>query len=473
LLRKRVVAVNKTAATGRVQSLTTTDGTTFTAAVFVDASYEGDLMALAGVTYTWGREAPSAYNESYAGVRQQPEPLCPAVVQFDVRVNSTSNGGSLLPLIAPRSKPPRSADRTVQAYNYRLCLTQNRSNWAPIPPPKRGSLYAQPETWELLRRLVKARAAVGRATTVADALAIHPTLHGKCDINDMGPIGTDLLGGSSPYADGNWTVRDGVVDAHLQYTRGLIHFYMHDASLPAATRRNMSSWGLCKDEWISTDNWPPQLYVRETRRMVGTYVMTQHDRMPAGGQLTKPDSVGLGSYGFDNHNHQRIVTGDWVYNEGNINTNILGWKEHPFELPYRAIVPKAADATNLLVTCCFSATHIAYGSIRLEPQLMMLGEAAGTAAVLTLASRTEHTRWLIADQEQQAAAEHAPAHDAAHHLHLPLYPLQGSATTSSPVQRVDVNMLQHALRGAVRTYPNFRAVLHESQMVADTQSTNC
>lgn len=196
------------------------------------------------------------------------------------------------------------------------------------------------------------------------------------------------------YADGNWTVRAAVTQAHIDYTRGLLHFWANDLSVPKATRDDMASWGLCADEWADTaqPGWPPQLcvcksvgcggfliecaaecadqwphghgrYVRETRRMLGRYVMTQDDRMPDGGRLTKPDSIALGSYGFDNHNHQRIAQGGWVYNEGNINTNANGnnsWEPFPFELPYRSICPQETDATNLLVTCCLSASHIAY-----------------------------------------------------------------------------------------------------------------
>lgn len=346
-----------------------------------------------------------------------------------IRDHHNASTGALLPLINPSPPPAGVGDRSVQAYNYRLCFTQNRSNWLPIPLPDPRNEYSRPETWELLRRWVDARAAAGRPVALRDVLAIHPTVHGKNDVNDAGPIGTDLLGGSRRYADGNWSVRAAVVDEHVQYTRGLLAFWKSDRSVPPGLRANVSSWGLCADEWPDTGGWPPQLYVRETRRMVGALVLTQHDRMPQGGQRTKPDSIGLGSYGFDNHNHERIATGAWVYNEGNVNTDLAEYRKHPFELPYRSITPKASDVTNLLVTCCFSASHIAYGAVRLEPQLMMLGEAAGTAAAMTLAR-------------------------------------------PRPVQQLDVAALQVALR-ANREYPRYPAVLHESQMVYDAASTHC
>jgi len=180
--RGRVVRVDVDRAvsgTAVLRALHTDDGVVHRGTSFVDASYEGDVMALAGVAYTWGREPPSEYNEPWAGVRRQPEPLCPPVVQFQNPVPHTTASGALLPLITSDPAPPGGGDKTVQAYNYRLCLTQNKSNWLPVPPPDSTSVYSRPETWELLRRWVAVRAAAGSPVQLEEVLAIHPTLHGK------------------------------------------------------------------------------------------------------------------------------------------------------------------------------------------------------------------------------------------------------------------------------------------------------
>ena len=179
--RGRVVAVERGEgpASRVLTALHTDDGAVHRGASFVDASYEGDVMALGGVSYTWGREAPSVYNETWAGVRRQPEPLCPPVVQFQNPVPHTTADGELLPLITRDPAPPGGGDKTVQAYNYRLCLTQNKSNWREIPPPSNRSVYSKPETWELLRRWVGVRASVGSPVQLDEVLAIHPTVHGK------------------------------------------------------------------------------------------------------------------------------------------------------------------------------------------------------------------------------------------------------------------------------------------------------
>lgn len=195
-LGERVVGVAKNGT--NIERIITATHREHPASAFIDTSYEGDLMVLGGVAYTWGRESPAQYGESYAGVRTQPEPLCPPVVQFHNPVPHTLSNGELLPLIAKRPGEPGQGDKTVQAYNYRLCLTQNRSNSLPIPFPSNASVFGRAETWELLRRWVNVRASAGHPVSLHEVLAIHPTVNGKADVNDAGPIGTDFLGASAP-----------------------------------------------------------------------------------------------------------------------------------------------------------------------------------------------------------------------------------------------------------------------------------
>ena len=339
--------------------------TTYTASEFIDATYEGDLLAAAGVSYAVGRESAAAYAESLAGRTFVPTKL--GGHQFEVPLNYTDGSGQLLPMIyAGDAGDVGAADGKVQAYNFRLCLTQNKSNQRPLPAP---AAY-DPQYWELFRRYL---AATG-ISSFGSLIGCSVMPHGKTDCNNNGPISTDFVGGSWSYPDGGAAVRAQATDAHTQYTLGFLHFLATDAAVPAALRAEVAAYGLAADEFTASGGWPP-LYVREGRRMVSDFVFTQNDRQFF--RLNRTDSVGLYSYNIDTHNAQRIPQGAFVRNEGDIEAfGGLG----PGQMPYGMLIPRRDQATNLLVPVACSASHMGFGAIRLEPQWMILGQSAGVAA---------------------------------------------------------------------------------------------
>lgn len=357
----------------RIDAITTEEGGPFKGAVFVDASYEGDLMAQANVSYTWGREPSTQYGETLGGVRERTPKH-----QFDVNIPGFDADRNLQPEIQPGQRAaPGSGDRKVQAYNFRLCMTQVRSNMAPLTRPASyiSSRYA------LLALLLPAMEnKLGRPLTVGEVLSIVPIANGKADINNNGAFSTDYVGGSWNYPEASYATRARIWQAHKDYQQGLIYFLMASSQVPMPLRKEMQSWGLCKDEFVKTGHWPQQLYIREARRMIGEYVMSQKDIQTA---LTKPDSIGMGSYNSDSHNVQRFVDDHgFVQNEGDMQVAV-----QPYEIPYRMLLPKRAHATNLLVPVAFSASHVAYSTLRMEPQYMILGHAAGVAAAMAIDSR--------------------------------------------------------------------------------------
>jgi hypothetical protein len=354
----------------RVTSIALDNGVTFSAKVFIDATYEGDLMAQAGVTATWGREGSDQYGESLAGVRDR-TPLH----QFRVQIRPYDAGGRLLPEVSatPRAASG-SADRKVQAYNFRVCMTQAADNRAPFPKPA----GYDPARYALLGRMLQAMD-TNRARPWALVDVMKPDLvwRDKTDTNNNGAFSTDFIGASYDYPAASYAERDRIWQAHIDYQQGFFYFLQHDPSVPAGLHEAMAPWGLCKDEFTDTGHWPHQLYVREARRMVGVYVMSQRDIQT---DLTKPDSIGMGSYNSDSHNVQRIVNSDgFVENEGDMQVPVT-----PYQIPYRVMLPKPAEATNLLVPVCFSASHVAYSTLRMEPQYMIIGQAAGVAAKLAI-----------------------------------------------------------------------------------------
>jgi hypothetical protein len=377
---------------GRITAVTMENGATFTAKVFVDATYEGDLMAQSGVAYTWGREAASEYGESLAGVRDRTPKH-----QFQLEISPYDERGRLLPEIAgAKREADGAADRKVQAYNFRVCMTQTPANRVPFPRPA-GYSAAR---YALLGRLLAATDRVKREAAASGAIADKPQggdpmfrlkqpwslwdvmkpdpiPNGKTDTNNNGPFSTDFIGGSYDYPEGSYATRERVWRAHADYVQGFFYFLEHDPQSPAALRQIMSTWGLCRDEFTDTANWPHQLYVREARRMVGEYVMSQRDIQT---ELTKPDPIGMGSYNSDSHNVQRLVNAEgFVENEGDMQVPV-----QPYQIPYRVMLPKKAQAANLLVPVCFSATHVAYSTLRMEPQYMIIGHAAGIAAKMAI-----------------------------------------------------------------------------------------
>lgn len=354
----------------QVLSITTADGKMWSGRIFADCSYEGDLMAQSGVRYTWGRESTDEYQESLAGVREK----TPAH-QFTFPVSPFDAKGHLLPEVDPGPlAKPGSADRKVQAYNLRVILTQDKNDLVPFPRPA----HYNPHQFALLARYLKAFVQRnGRSPHFTEVTMPGDIPGGKADFNNRGPFSTDYIGKSWSYPNASYPERQRIWQDHLQYTESFFYFLAHDPAVPADLRKEVSTWGLPKDEFADTGHWPFQLYVREGRRMIGEYVMHQADIQT---ERTKHDSIGMGSYNSDSHNVQRIATPDGrVKNEGNVEVPV-----QPYEIPYRSILPKRDEADNLLVPVCFSATHVAYSSMRMEPQYMILGQAAGTAAALAL-----------------------------------------------------------------------------------------
>jgi hypothetical protein len=346
------------------------NGGAFAADIFIDSSYEGDLMAQAGVSYTWGRESSEQYGEPLAGVRGETPKH-----QFTVNLSPRGADGRLLPEIHDHpAGTPGSADKKVQSYNFRLCFSDDPANQIRFPKPE-GYRAAR---YELLAHLLKARtAAEGAAPKLATLLKIDRIENQKADVNNNGAFSTDYIGGSWDYPNATYAKRAEIWQAHKDYIAGLLYFLANDRQVPAATQKELSVWGLCKDEFTDTGGWPYQLYIREARRMVGDFVMTQKDLQT---ELTKPDPIGMGSYNSDSHNIERIVTPEgFVRNEGDMQVAVK-----PYQIPYRIMLPKASEARNLLVPVAFSASHVAYSSVRMEPQYMILGQAAGAAAKMAI-----------------------------------------------------------------------------------------
>jgi hypothetical protein len=373
LLRQRLLERRGVIKSGtRITEISMENGASFKAKVFIDATYEGDLMAQAGVSYTWGREGISQYGEPLAGVRAETPGH-----QFKVKLSAYDSNGKLLPEIYSGAMGiPGSADKKVQAYNFRLCFSTDPANQTPFPRPEGYN----PERYELLARLLNARTEQeGHAPALRSVLLIGRLPNNKADMNNNGAFSTDYMGGSWAYAEASYAERAKIWQAHYDYTAGFLYFLAHDPQVPKPLQNEMNQWGLAKDEFIDTANWPPQLYVREARRMIGEYVMTQKDVQT---EVSKPDPIGMGSYGIDSHNIQRVVSKEgFVINEGDTEV-----PAQPYQISYRILVPKRQEVQNLLVPVCVSASHIAYGTLRMEPQYMSMGQAAGVAAKLAIAN---------------------------------------------------------------------------------------
>ncbi len=340
-----------------------------TAKQFIDCSYEGDLLRSTPVSYTVGREANSVYGETWNGVHlldkhQFPDGIDP------YRVPGKPESG-LLWGISPDTLPPTGAgDRHVQAYNFRLCLTDNPANRLAISRP----VGYDSTKYELLLRQIEKKIP---AELTWNLMHIVPMPNRKTDINNCGGFSTDIIGMADDYAEADYDRRLTIVQAHENYTKGLLYFIGHDARIPRHLREEMLRWGYPKDEYTDNEHFTPQLYIREARRLIGEYVMTQANCQ---GRVTVADSIGLAAYTMDSHNCQRIVIRKngrmMVKNEGDVQVGGFG----PYPISYRALVPKRGECQNLLVPVCLSASHIAYGSIRMEPVFMGLAQAAALAA---------------------------------------------------------------------------------------------
>jgi predicted dehydrogenase len=353
----------------RIESITLQSGRRLVGKMFIDATYEGDLMATAGVSYHVGREANSVYGETLNGVQPMlnvklhrfTKPVDPFVQPGDA-----SSG--LLWGIQVRDLPPDgSGDKSVQAYCFRLCTTDVPENRRPWPKP---ADYDE-SRYELLLRNFEA----GDRNVPWNPIFMP---NRKTDTNNNHAFSTDYIGGSYDYPEADYGTREKIIADHRSYQQGLLWTLANHPRVPQQIRDEFQRLALAKDEFVDSDNWPSQLYVREARRMIGPYVMTEHN---CRGTQVADDSVGMGAYGMDSHNCQRYVTPEGhVQNEGDV--QVHGFE--PYAISYRSIIPKAEECINLLVPVCLSSSHIAYGSIRMEPVFMILGQSAATAAAIAI-----------------------------------------------------------------------------------------
>ncbi|MDR2347682.1 MAG: FAD-dependent oxidoreductase [Bifidobacteriaceae bacterium] len=369
---------------GRIRGLRLADGRQVEASCFVDASYEGDLLAAAGLPFRVGRDGQAAHGERLAGRR---EPL-PGLHNFPGWISPFADDpdgfveGPLLAGLKPGPMaPPGAGDGGVMAYQHRVCLTT-----APGAIPLDSLDPGEDSYWELGRRLFRHWRAEGFRPDPRRLIGLEPNLpNGKCDANSLGPFSLNVLDGSAwDYPTASFEERERIRRRHLTHTRGLLAFLATDRSTPPAVRREMARWGLPPDEFADTGHLPHQLYVREARRLVGARVLTAHD-LTAGRSF--PDAVALGSYHMDVREVQR--TWRWAPEHPRpramvVTEGYLSWPVPLYQIPYRCLTPRRSDCANLLAPVCLSASHLAFSSLRMEVQYQMLGEVAGRAAVEAL-----------------------------------------------------------------------------------------
>ncbi|MBQ3746961.1 MAG: FAD-dependent oxidoreductase [Kiritimatiellae bacterium] len=357
----------------RIAGIRTEDGRVFKAKVYIDSTYEGDLMAASGVDYVVGREGNSVYGETINGVQ------CGKAIhhQFDIGVDPYVVRGDpasgLLPYLEPDDGlDDGMADGRVQAYCYRMCLTDAPENRIPFGKP---ADYDERNYELLLRNFEKGRADIPWINS--------PMPNRKTDTNNRGAFSTDFIGQNRSYPEASYAERDRIAAAHLAYQQGLMWTLANHPRVPETVRKEVSRWGTCRDEFVGErgNGWQNQLYIREARRMVGEYVMTEHN---CRGDVVAPEAVALGAYGMDSHNVRRVVKDGCARNEG----DIQDWRRKgPYPIALGSILPKRSQCNNLVVPVCLSASHIAYGSIRMEPVFFALGHAAG--AVASMAAEKE------------------------------------------------------------------------------------
>ncbi len=387
-----LVKVKKVGA--RIVEFATEEGDLFRAKMFVDATYEGDLMAKAGVSYTLMREGNAKYGESYNGIYYV-EKYLPRTGHLQPGPNGRVKGGQgvwdrdfpldpyrvpgdpnsgLLPLVN-EGEPgtPGEPAPGVQAYCYRLCLTTNPDNMLPIEPPA----DYDPNRYELVARFIEACLANGDVMDLRWFAKQDALPNDKWDFNTA-TFGGNLPGASHAWPEASYTERRQIAKEHENYHRGLLHFLKSDKRVPESLRADVQRFGLPKDEFVDNDGWPHQLYIREARRMVSDLVMTEHH---TGGREVAPKSVSLGSYGTDTHEIRRIVKDGVVTREGKMG---VGRGAPPYPIGYGAIVPKIEECENLFVTFALSASHTAFSSIRMEPVFMCTSQSAATAACLAI-----------------------------------------------------------------------------------------
>jgi hypothetical protein len=388
----RLASVKKEGA--RIREFVTEDGTIFRAKMFIDTTYEGDLMAKAGVSYTALREGNAKYGERYNGIYYDPKyaprtnHLKPGKTgrtssgqgawdrdfPLDPYIQSGNPKSGLLPLVqSGEPGTPGESAPGVQAYCFRLCLTTN-ANRIPIAPPKNYDA----KNYELVARFIAACGSIGDDMDLRWFSKHDPLPNGKWDFNTA-TFGGNLPGASWEWPEANYARREQIAKAHEDYHRGLLHFLATDSRVPKKVRDDMKRFGLPRDEFTDNGGWPHQLYVREGRRMVSDLVMTEHHLF---GRQIATNSVGLGSYGIDTHEIRRVVKDGVVTREGKTAAGREG--APPYPIGYGAIIPKASECENLFVTFALSASHTAFSSIRMEPVFMVTSQSAATAAALAI-----------------------------------------------------------------------------------------
>lgn len=354
---------------GEIVSMTMISGQKFKAKIFVDATYEGDLMATAGISNHVGREANSVYDENWNGVQtgtlHHKHWFMSDVSPYKIPGDPESG---VLPLISTEDPGIKGeGDHRIQAYCFRLCMTDHPENRVPFSEPENYD----PARYELLTRTYN----TGRRDHFEK---FDPLPNRKTDTNNHGPVSSDYIGMNYDYPKASYARRQEIIKDHENYQKGLLYFICNDPSIPEDIQLAYKEWGLAEDEFLDNGNWPHQLYVREARRLIGEYVTTEHD---VTSKYDTPQSIGMGSYAMDSHNTQRYIKPDgFVQNEGDIGRHL----KSPYKISYGSILPKKEECKNLLVTICVSSSHIAYGSIRMEPVFMILGQSAGTAAAMAI-----------------------------------------------------------------------------------------
>jgi hypothetical protein len=366
-----------------IRHLCTDSGESLTASLYIDASYEGDLMAAAGVRYRIGRDAADEYDEPKSGIRPP--------VRFGI---SARDSQGLLPDVADEPYGQTGdADHRIMAYTYRLCLTRDRANRIPFEKPRGYDRRRYSLLTPVLAKAPDAR--------FFDMILPVDLPNGKIDANNRPGliVSTNLHNGSWDYPDADWIRRREIARDHESYVRGFFYFLANDHAVPPRLRSEAEEWGLAADEFSDHDGWPHQLYVRAGRRMVGEYIMTAHDML---GQTSKPDAVAMGSYFLDSHRCRRIVMPDGeVATEGGV-----GGETTPYDIPYRCMTPAAHQCTNLLVPVCLSSSSVAWCSLRMEPIFMALGHAAGLAAALAYRAGTAVQTLDTAELQRQLRQQH-------------------------------------------------------------------
>jgi hypothetical protein len=369
-----------------ITSILMESGKRFTASIFIDATYEGDLMATAGVSHMVGRESNSVYNETLNGIRLN-EIVGADNKSIDPYIVAGNRSSGLLPFIEPKIPgPDGSGDHRTQAYCYRMTLTDDPANQVAITKPANY----HPLWYEFLARVV----VMNPNRLLNTYISFTPMPNKKTDTNQA-----DFVGASYQWPEADYATRDSIARMHKEYVLGLLWFFGNDPRLPATMRTEMKRWGLPKDEFTDSQNFPYQLYVREARRMIGDYVMTERN---CNGTDNAPEPVAVATYPLDCHFVSRVLD-----NEGNVHIEGSYGKQKNvyYTISYRSLIPKASQCTNLLVPVCLSSSHVAYSSIRMEPVYMVLGQSSAVAAVLALDTKTTLQQINYAALEQQLLNE--------------------------------------------------------------------